>query len=76
MSYFSYFGSLPLFHEVHAVVVSLYFSFCSFYFQGLKKIEGEHQSSISTLKEHLFNTEKKRVETETVLRYKMFVHNV
>jgi hypothetical protein len=42
----------------------------------MKKVEGDHQSSITTLEEHLFKVEKKRVETETMLRYKMFVHYV
>jgi hypothetical protein len=42
----------------------------SFYFQGLKKVEGDHHNSIATLEKHLFNAEKKRVEKEAMLRYK------
>jgi hypothetical protein len=64
-----------MFHFIHFTAVIdmnsiTVISFSSFYFQGLKKVEGDHRNSISILEKHLFSAEKKRVERETVLRYK------
>jgi len=42
----------------------------------LKKVEVDHQNNIVTLQKYLFDIEKKRVEKETMLRYKVLVNIV